>query len=219
MLKTHNLTFAYQASPPIHFPDIHCEAGESLLILGRSGTGKTTLLQLLAGLRKPDQGEVWIGNTNLAQLSIRELDHFRGQNIGLVFQQSHFIRSLTVKENLLLAQRLAGLKPDLERIQFLLSRLELVEKLNQQTQRLSVGEQQRIAIARAILNKPRLILADEPTSALDDLNCKEVYRLLSLQAKQEEAALIIVTHDNRLKSQVAQQVEMPTNTHNPTLNP
>lgn len=218
MLKTHNLSFAYQASPPIQFPDIQCDAGESLLILGRSGSGKTTLLQLLAGLRKPDQGEVWIGNTNLAELSIRDLDQFRGQNIGLVFQQSHFIRSLSVKENLLLAQRLAGLKPDLDRIHFLLSRLEMIDKLNHQTQRLSVGEQQRIAIVRAILNKPRLILADEPTSALDDLNCEEVYRLLSLQAKEEEAALIIVTHDNRLKAQVSNQIEMQPLFHKSTSN-
>ncbi|MEM6345431.1 MAG: ATP-binding cassette domain-containing protein [Bacteroidota bacterium] len=208
MIRTQNLSFAYRQSTSIQFPDISCAPGESLLILGRSGTGKTTLLQLLAGIRKPDQGSVFIGQTDLTQMSQRELDLFRGQNIGLVFQQSHFVRSLSVKENLLLAQRLAGVNKDLERIQFLLSRLELADKLDQKTQNLSVGEQQRVAIVRAILNKPRLILADEPTSALDDENCDEVFRLLSIQAQQEEAALIIVTHDNRLKSQVLKQVEM-----------
>lgn len=208
MIRTQNLSFAYRQSDSIEFPDISCAAGESMLILGRSGSGKTTLLQLLAGIRKPDQGSVHIGQSDLATMSQRELDQFRGQNIGLVFQQSHFVRSLSVKENLLLAQRLAGVAKDVDRIKFLLSRLELSDKFNQKTQNLSIGEQQRVAILRAILNKPRLILADEPTSALDDANCEEVFRLLSIQAKQEEAALIIVTHDNRLKSQISNQVEM-----------
>ena len=208
MIRTQNLSFAYHQSASIYFPDISCAPGESLLILGRSGTGKSTLLQLLAGIRKPDQGSVFIGQTDLTQMSKRELDLLRGQNIGLVFQQSHFVRSLSVKENLLLAQRLAGVNRDLDRIKFLMSRLEMSDKLDKKTQNLSVGEQQRVAIVRAILNKPRLILADEPTSALDDANCDEVFRLLSIQAKQEEAALIIVTHDNRLKSQIPNQVEM-----------
>lgn len=208
MIQTQNLSFAYRQSGEIKFPDLSCAAGESLLILGRSGTGKTTLLQLLAGLRKPDAGSVMVGQTDLATLSSQQLDRFRGKNIGLVFQRSHFVRSLNVRDNLLLAQQLAGEKKDIERIKFLLSRVELSDKLLQKTQNLSVGEKQRVAIVRSILNKPRLILADEPTSALDDLNCEEVFRLLSIQAKQEEAALIIVTHDNRLKAKIANQVEM-----------
>ena len=208
MVKSHQLVFAYPGQAQMQFPDVQCASGESMLILGRSGKGKTTLLQLLAGLRRPQSGSIKIGGTEITRLSGRLLDQFRGQHIGLVFQQSHFLRALTVEENLLLAQKLAGLPANKAKIAQLLSQLGLTGKLHQKPSRLSVGEQQRVAIARAILNQPNMILADEPTSALDDHHCEEVATLLQNQAREAGAALLIVTHDYRLKEKIPKQIEL-----------
>jgi ABC-type lipoprotein export system ATPase subunit len=208
MVKSHQLVFAYPGQPQMQFPDVRCASGESMLILGQSGKGKTTLLQLLAGLRRPQSGSIKIGGTEITRLSGRALDQFRGKHIGLVFQQSHFIRALTVEENLLLAQKLAGLPADKTKIVQLLSQLGLPQKLQKKPNQLSVGEQQRVAIARAILNQPNMILADEPTSALDDHHCEEVAGLLQNQAREAGAALLIVTHDYRLKKKIPKQIEL-----------
>lgn len=199
MLRTQQLEYTYSGNKTIRFPDIHCEKGSQWLLLGQSGTGKTTLLHLIGGIRKPQKGKVFVADQALNNLSSTALDQFRGKNIGIVFQQSHFVQSLTVGENLQLAQTLAGHSADLDRIKDLLNRLNIVDKINDRTNRLSQGEQQRVAIARALVNSPGLILADEPTSALDDENCREVIALLETQAKEEGATLVIVTHDSRLK--------------------
>jgi len=199
MLQTHQLQYTYPGKPPISFPDIHFEKGSQWLLLGQSGTGKTTLLHLLGGLRKPQKGSVTIAGKAIKSLSATALDKFRGKHIGIVFQQSHFVKALTVGENLALSRSLAGNPADPERIKTLLTRLNIGDKINDRTHRLSQGEQQRVAIARALVNSPDLILADEPTSALDDDNCREVIKLLENQAKMEGATLVIVTHDGRLK--------------------
>jgi putative ABC transport system ATP-binding protein len=134
------------------------------------------------------------------------MDRFRGQNIGLVFQSSHFISALTVGENIAIAQSLAGNKVDNKKIKTLLSRLNIGQKIDKKTYNLSQGEQQRVAIARAIINDPKVILADEPTSALDDVNTEEVLQLLMHQAKEVNSTLIIVTHDNRLKERFNKRI-------------
>ncbi len=201
MLQTRDLKFSYEKGNYIEFPNIDCKQGEHWLLLGKSGSGKTTLLQLLGGLRTSQTGEVKVAGTVLNQLAGSQLDAFRGKNIGIIFQQSHFVRSLNVMENLLLAQQLAGVKPSKDRAKELLERLNLGNKAKSKTYELSQGEQQRVAIARALMNKPKIILADEPTSALDDQNCKEVIQLLETQANKENATLLIVTHDGRLKSE------------------
>ena len=198
MLTAHNLTFAH-TNRKFTFPDLTCDPGTPLLILGESGTGKTTLLHLLAGLLQPTGGEVSIQNTNIGQLSGSALDHFRGRHIGLVFQQAHFVAALSVKENLVLAQKLAGVPRDTQRMLALCERLGLSSHLNKKPNQLSQGEQQRVAIARALLNQPNVILADEPTASLDDSNAQTVASLLEEEAAAAGAALIIVTHDNRLK--------------------
>jgi len=164
MLRTENLTFAYNSSNSFQFPDIQCTKNQNLLIIGESGTGKTTLLHILAGLLKASKGKVWIEDTELNSLSDVQIDRFRGKNIGLVFQKSHFVSALSVKDNLRLAQSLAGEKKDMEKIKTLLHRLNIEHKLNSKPSQLSQGEQQRVAIARALLNQPKLILADEPSS-------------------------------------------------------
>lgn len=206
MLRTSNLKFDYNQNNVFSFPDVEVAEKESLLLLGQSGIGKTTLLHLLGGLMKPKDGSIFIAEKDITKLNGRELDTFRGKNIGIVFQQNHFIEALNVLENITIASQMIGVNPDKKRAQDLLHRLNLQGKENNKINNLSQGERQRVAIARAVINNPRLILADEPTSALDDKNCIEVYRLLEEQASYEKAALVIVTHDYRLKNQVSKQI-------------
>lgn len=207
MLEVSKLTYQYD-SDIIVFPDISCNQGDQTLLLGGSGTGKTTFLQLLSGLRTIQSGDIIIGDSNLRTMSQSARDSFRGKHIGLVFQTSHFVRALSVKENLLLAQSLSGLPKDIDKIKELLERLNISAKIDKKTYELSQGEQQRVAIARALVNKPILILADEPTSALDDHNAEGVVNLLVDQATKEDATLIIVTHDNRLKDRFTNKIEL-----------
>ena len=210
MLSTHNLSFAFDssASKKLSFPDFTCPTGEHWLLLGQSGSGKTTLLHLLAGLRSPRTGTVTINDTALNELKGAALDRFRGQQIGVVFQEPHFVRALTIGENLALTRQLAGLPPAPKIIMDLLEQLNIAHKKDDLPQALSVGERQRAAIARALVNEPSLILADEPTSALDDQNTEQVVQLLQTQATNANATLLIVTHDNRLKSIFKQRIEL-----------
>lgn len=198
MLITNGLSYQYPGGSEMVFPNFECGAGETHLILGPSGSGKTTLLHLLGGLLKPKTGFVKINEIELSTLSGSRADQFRGQHIGLVFQQPHFVESLNVAENLLLAQKLAGQAVSLNKVSEHLGQLGLADKYGKKTKELSAGEKQRLSIARAIINRPAVILADEPTSALDDDNCKNVVHLLEDLAIQNGSALIIVTHDNRL---------------------
>ena len=197
MLETKNLRFKYDNDSELSFPDIKTSK-ENLLILGASGVGKTTFLHLLSGLLKPLEGEIDLIGTPISKLTMSEMDRFRGKNIGIVFQKPHFINSLTVKENLQLAQYISK-KIDKTRINSLLESLGIEDKANKKTLNLSQGEKQRVSIALAIVNSPKLILADEPTSSLDDLNCDKVINLLKDQAATYTAKLIIITHDYRLK--------------------
>ena len=197
MLETKNLRFKYDNNLELNFPDIKTSK-ENLLILGASGVGKTTFLHLLSGLLKPMNGEIDLLGTKISNLKMSEMDRFRGKNIGIVFQKPHFINSLNVKENLQLAQYISK-KSDKNRIQSLLESLGIEDKANKKTQNLSQGEKQRVSIALAIVNSPKLILADEPTSSLDDLNCDKVINILKNQASKYKAKLIIITHDYRLK--------------------
>ena len=208
MLTTKQLQFSYTRNQVMNFPDFNLQKGEHWLLLGQSGSGKTTLLHLLGGLLSPTSGSIQIGTTELGQLRASALDQFRGKNIGIVFQKSHFVRALTIGENLALAQQLAGLKPNRERIIELLERLNIGDKLRLKPDRLSIGEQQRAAIARALINQAPIILADEPTSALDDHNATEVINLLEEQAKAQGSTLLVVTHDKRLKDRFPNQIAL-----------
>ena len=208
MLQTKDLTYSYNGTQILQFPDIHCPKGEHWLLLGQSGSGKTTLLHLLGGMLSVQKGSIQVAGTELGNLSNAALDKFRGQKIGIIFQKAHFIRSLTVEENLMLAQKLAGVAIDKTRISTLLKHLNVKHKLHEKPDRLSVGEQQRVAIARALVNRPAIILADEPTSALDDVNCDEVIKLIEREATEEGATLLVVTHDGRLKEKFHNQIQL-----------
>jgi len=199
MLNTSDLTYCYPNGSPISFPDLNCQKGEHWLLLGASGSGKTTWLHLLGGLRTPLSGSIQLDGTELSQLQGSALDAFRGKNIGIVFQQPHFVGSLTVTENLRLAQRL-GHADDPELIDHLLHQLGLSHKADALPAAMSEGEKQRAGIVRALVTQPKLILADEPTSALDDRNAGKVVKLLKKQALEVQAILLIVTHDTRLKN-------------------
>ena len=177
MIKTKEIKFNYDNQVFFKFHDINLESGENLLIIGNSGIGKTTLLHLLSGLLKSNSGSIELFGKELTKLSSFQLDIFRRDNIGIVFQKPHFVNSLTVKENLELAQYIAN-KKDNKRIENILKNLNIFDKLNKKTNQLSQGEKQRVSIALAIVNSPKLILADEPTSSLDDDNCSNVIKLL-----------------------------------------
>ena len=198
MIKTESLKFSYDEKKYFDFPDINLDSGENLLIIGNSGIGKTTLLHLLAGILKPGSGSISISGLDISKFSDTELDKFRGDNIGIVFQKPHFISSLTINENLKLAQYLSPSKisGDAKKI---LESLNIKDKYQQKPNQLSEGEKQRASIALALINYPSLILADEPTSSLDDFNCNNVIKLLKKQAKDHKAQLIVITHDARLK--------------------
>ena len=207
MIESKNLTFSYPGLP-FAFPDISCAKGDVLLVTGSSGKGKTTLLHLLGGLQPPTTGSVSIDGINITSLSTTQLDQFRGTHIGMIFQQPHFIASLNILQNLRLAPSLANQKIDTDKAKQLLEQLGIADQAFKKPAQLSQGQLQRASIARALMNQPALLLADEPTSSLDDANCEIVANLLANQAAKNNAALIIVTHDLRLKQLFHQTIEL-----------
>lgn len=206
ILKATSLQYIHPGQKPISFPDLQVGPGESLLILGKSGSGKTTLLNLLAGLLDPTSGEVVLDGIKLASISGQKLDLFRGKNIGIVFQKPHLIAALNVRQNIELTHFFS--KKAGQEISQLLSDLGIKAKENSSVLTLSEGEAQRVSIARALANSPKVILADEPTSSLDDENTEKVIQLLKAQASKIGAALIIVTHDHRVKNHVSNFIEV-----------
>jgi putative ABC transport system ATP-binding protein len=199
---------AYDAQEVLRLDDWSVAQGEHWLILGPSGSGKTTLLHILAGILAPSEGSVAIAGQELDKLPASELDRFRGRHIGIVFQRLHLISSLTVLDNLLLAQFLAGTTQDRQGARSLLTSLGLADKVHSRPHALSFGQSQRAAVARAVVNKPRLILADEPTSNLDDANASAALDLLVEQARSCNATLVIATHDRRIRERFEHQIAL-----------
>ena len=208
MISTKNITFSYTKEQTFIFPDLHCDAGSTILITGDSGKGKTTYLHILGGLLKPKTGSIVIDSTDIVTLSERQNDAFRGKNIGVVFQKSHFVSALTVIENLEMASWLATGKKNSERAKKLLEQLNIVNQSNKLPNQLSIGQQQRVSIARALMNEPKVLLADEPTSSLDDKNAEKVISLLTSLSKEYKAALLIVTHDSRIKEKFSNRITL-----------
>lgn len=206
MIACQDLGFSYNPHRTFSFPNLQCNDREALLILGQSGKGKTTLLHLLALLLRPERGQVFINNQDIVPLSVAQAAAVRGSQIGLVYQRAHFIASLSVMDNLLLANYLANQPTSPTRAKKLAEQLGFSEHLSKKTNQLSQGEQQRVSIARALMTTPNVILADEPTSSLDDANCENVVQLLKQQSEQIGASLVIVTHDQRLKAVFENQI-------------
>jgi putative ABC transport system ATP-binding protein len=182
--------------------------GEHCLVLGASGSGKTTLLGIVAGLLRPSAGRVEVAGEDLTRLSGPALDRFRGRHIGFVPQKLHLIASLDVEGNLALAQYMAGVAQDRPRVREVLAAVGMADRLQARPAQLSHGQAQRVAVARAVVNRPQVILADEPTSNLDDGHCAATLDLLESQAAACGATLVIATHDQRAKSRFAQRLEL-----------
>lgn len=206
MIEVKGLAYAYNGQKAISFPDFTINKGEHCLLLGSSGSGKTTLLHVLGGLLRHYQGSVAVLGQELSGLSEGGLDAFRGKHMGFVFQKNHLITALSVEDNLKLAPYLAGTAIDQNRIGEVLKRLNIETKRTASVTQISQGQAQRVAIARAIMHKPAIILADEPTSALDDTSCEQVIQLLMEVAKENNASLLVATHDQRIKNYISKQV-------------
>lgn len=202
MLQISDLTYRYpgSSSPQLSVPAFSLPTGQHAVVLGPSGCGKSTLLHLIAAILTPQQGRIQLDETDIAALDGRKGDAWRGRTIGFLPQRLALIPSLTVRENLHLSDYANKRKADHERATALLRQLGLEEKANAKPFQLSQGQQQRAAIARAVFNRPRLLLADEPTANLDDAACAAVIHLLTSQASEAGASLMIATHDARVLS-------------------
>ena len=207
MLNSRSISYSYDGLNDLCFPDLNLKQSQSLLILGESGIGKTTLIYILAGFLRPKSGTLEINSTKLNELSLNEIDRFRGDYIGMVFQSPRFVNNISILDNLCLSQYLSN-KKDVIRATQLLAQVGLEHKIHNKAKELSQGEQQRAAIALSVVKKPKLILADEPTSSLDDINCAKTVSLLKDQAALNNASLIIITHDHRLKSQFKNHISL-----------
>ena len=203
MFVLENLRHAYDGADVLRVAAWRADQGAHWLVMGPSGSGKTTLLHVLAGILRPNSGNVNVAGQDLLALRPAHLDRFRGQHVGIVLQRLHLVSSLTVMGNLLLAQYLAGVRQDRDRAREALASLDIADKADARPHELSFGQAQRVAVARAVVNRPRLLLADEPTSNLDDARCMQALDLLETQARSCDATLVIATHDQRIKARVA----------------
>lgn len=208
MLEISQVRYAYEDQQPIDFPSFQLDYREPGLLLGNSGSGKTTLLHLIGGLLALQGGEVNISGTFLSKLSTRQLVRFRGKHIGFIFQKPHLVQSISVLDNVLLAQSCAGVAASKSQARKVLSELDLSKMEYKMPSALSQGQQQRVAVARALVNDPKLILADEPTASLDDANTSKVLDMLVEKSTAHNANLIIATHDHRVKDRIKKQIEL-----------
>ncbi len=208
MLAVRGLAHRYGAREVLRLDDWTVPGGGHALVLGPSGSGKTTLLHVLAGLLRPSAGALSIFDEDILRLSGNALDRWRGRNVGIVLQALHLVSHLTVRANIRLAQYLARLPQDDAAVDRALAALGLGDKAERRPHELSQGEQQRVAVARAVVNGPKLLLADEPTSSLDDAAAERAVALLMGEAERAGATLVVVTHDARVKKRFRQTLEL-----------
>ena len=169
--------------------------GSHLIVSGPSGSGKSTLINLMSGLLRPTSGYISFEGKDYSKLTEKDIDEIRSKNFGLIFQRLHLVKHLTVEQNILLGFN----KLKSPHITELIEDIGLTSKRKQLAKNLSFGESQRVAIARGVINNPKIIFADEPTSSLDDTNTKKVLELISTQAKKNKSSIVISSHDERVK--------------------
>ena len=191
MFSLKGVRHRYGEREVLHLERFEASQGEKWLVLGPSGSGKSTLLHILAGLLRPSDGSVEVARP-----------------IGIVPQKLHLISSLDVEDNLLLAQYMAGAKQEPARAAQVLAGVGLADRAHSRPHQLSHGQAQRVAVARAVMNRPKLLIADEPTSNLDDAHCDAALDLLEAQAAEFGATLVVATHDARAKPRFTNRLEL-----------
>lgn len=206
-LRTSGLVAGYRGHAIAKLGGLEVRSGDAAVLGGRSGTGKTTLLLAIAGLADQLGGSVLLDGVDLDAMGSSARDRHRGRNIGLIFQDLHLVPGLSAIDNMLLAPFAAGARRDHARASALLDRLGVGSRAGARAETLSRGEAQRVAIARTMLMEPRLILADEPTASLDDDAAHAVVDLLLEATRESGAALVVATHDARVRGRIAQGAE------------
>ena len=211
MLEIKNLTKSFSRGedsqiPVVRVEELSIECGEMIAMHGKSGSGKTTFLNLIAGILLPDQGKIFLNGIELTRLSEDQRDRTRAGSIGYVFQSFHLLQGLTVLENILLAMSFAG-EFDKKQAMGMLNRVGLGERMDHKPSELSVGQQQRVALARALINKPMLLLADEPTGNLDRQNAHDALGLMRELCQERKAGLLMVSHDKDIISGFEKQID------------
>ena len=199
MLICENLSFSIDGHKLFSNIDFKIKNEKDLLITGPSGIGKTTLLSILCGLQQPTAGNIFYNDICLYNLSENKIDEFRGNQLGIVFQNFNLINTFTIKQNLQLANTALDLK-DNDHMYDLLQRVGLADKSHVTVSKLSIGEKQRVAIARAFIGKPKWVFCDEPTSSLDDNNTDMIIQLIKEECQRYKSSLILITHDKRIQS-------------------
>jgi len=199
MLICENLLFSIDGQKLFSNINFNIETEKDLLITGPSGIGKTTLLSILCGLQRPTDGNILYNEINLYKLVENKIDEFRGKQLGIVFQNFNLINAFTIKQNLQLANTASGTE-DYDHLYDLLQRVGLADKSHIKVSKLSIGEKQRVAVARAFAGKPKWVFCDEPTSSLDDKNTDIIINLIKEESLRCKASLILITHDKRIRS-------------------
>jgi putative ABC transport system ATP-binding protein len=206
MLLVENIKKAYREPngdrlPILNVPRLELGPGEQVVIRGQSGGGKTTLLNVIAGLATPDEGRIVIQTTDVTRLHEAARDRFRARHIGFVFQTFNLLAGFSALENVLLGMTFTGQASDPQRATELLQRVGLAHRLTHKPAALSVGEQQRVAVARALVNRPKLLLSDEPTANIDPAHQQQVIDLLRGVCRDENVAMLLVTHSDEVARQ------------------
>ena len=210
MIVAQKIHFSYGNLKVLKGLDLHIEKGEFVSIVGTSGSGKTTLLQLLGTLENTDSGEIIIDEKAVQKLSEKELAIFRNQKIGFVFQFHNLLAEFSALENVCLPAYIAGIskKQAEKKAKEILSMLGLENRMTHKPGELSGGEQQRVAVGRALINSPAVILADEPSGNLDSKNAKDLHKLLLKLNQEREQTIVIVTHNDELANMANRKLEM-----------